>query len=85
MAKRTAETAKRKEREQLLAGVQEGAATSSGSYGRRRAHDKLSQEELALNTSSDLTASIRQLHGLMSAELERSQFARETLGERIIL
>ena len=90
VAKRNAEAAQRKERDLLFAGLQENQSTSSQStsspgYLRRKAQEKLSQDELALNTSSDLTASIRQLHGFMSSELERSQFARETLGSQLTL
>ena len=78
-AKRNAEAAKRKERELLFAGIQEGGAPSTG-YGRRKGQEKLSQEEILLNASSDVTAALRRTHNLMSAELERSQFARDTLG-----
>ncbi|CAD6588142.1 MAG: hypothetical protein ASARMPREDX12_003178 [Alectoria sarmentosa] len=76
-AKRNAEVAKRKERELLFAGIQEGNSTSV--YGRKKGQEKLSQEEILLNASSDVTAALRRTHTLMSAELERSQFARETL------
>ncbi|KAM0799340.1 hypothetical protein BDR22DRAFT_822640 [Usnea florida] len=76
-AKRNAEAAKRKERELLFAGIQEGTNTTV--YGRRKDQEKLSQEEILLNASSDVTAALRRTHSLMSAELERSQFARETL------
>ncbi|KAF6240358.1 hypothetical protein HO173_001969 [Letharia columbiana] len=76
-AKRNAEAAKRKERELLFAGIQEGNSTTA--YGRRKGQEKLSQEEILLNASSDVTAALRRTHTLMSAELERSQFARETL------
>lgn len=80
-AKRNAEAAKRKERELLFAGIQEGNSTTT--HGRRKGQEKLSQEEILLNASSDVTAALRRTHALMSAELERSQFARETLGENI--
>lgn len=79
-AKRSAEVAKRKERELLFANIQEGTESSTSGYGRRKGQEKLSQEELLLNASSDVTAALRRTHNLMSSELERSQFARETLG-----
>ena len=79
-AKRNAEVAKRRERELLFAGVQEG---NGKFYGRRKGQEKLSQEELLVNASSDVTAALRRTHNLMSTELKRSQFARETLGKSI--
>ncbi|KAL9105119.1 MAG: hypothetical protein Q9163_000037 [Psora crenata] len=79
IAKRNAEAAKRKERELLFAGIQEGVAPSTTGYGRRKGQEKLSEEEILLNASSDVTAALRRTHNLMSAELERSQFAREIL------
>ena len=77
-AKRNAEAAKRKERELLFAGIQEGGNETTG-YGRRKGQEKQTQEELLLGASSDVTAALRRTHNLMSSELERSQFARETL------
>ena len=76
-AKRNAEAAKRKERELLFAGVQEGSQNTN--YGRRKGYEKLSQEDLLVNASSDVTAALRRTHNLMTAELERSRFAQETL------
>ena len=75
-AKRNAETAKRKERGLLFASVQEGNSTSSS--GRRKGKE-LSQDELILNASSDVTAALRRTHDLMQQELSRSQFAQDTL------
>lgn len=80
-AKRNAEAAKRKERELLFAGIHEGNNITA--YGRRKGQEKLSQEEILLNASSDVTAALRRTHTLMSAELERSEFARETLRKDI--
>ncbi len=80
-AQRNVEAAKRKERELLFAGIEEGKFNKD--YGRRRGQEKLSEEEQLLNASSDVTASLRRTHNLMSAELERSQFARETLGTNL--
>ncbi|KAK4698174.1 protein transport protein SEC20, partial [Lecanoromycetidae sp. Uapishka_2] len=70
-AKRNAEAAKRKERELLFAGIQDG--NSSTGYGRRKGQEKLSQEEILLNASSDVTAALRRTHNLMTSELERTQ------------
>ena len=83
-AKRNAEAAKRKEREVLFAGIQEGSETPSTGYGRRQGQEKLSQDEILLNASTDVTAALRRTHNLMSSELERSRFARETLGISIL-
>lgn len=76
-AKRNAENARRKERELLFAGIQEGSTT--GGNGRRRGQEKLSQDELLVNASSDVTAALRRTHQLMQSELSRSQFAHDTL------
>ena len=84
-AKRNEEAAKRKERERLFAGIQSsedgGKAGSGGGYGRRRGNnsEKLTQDELVVNASSDVTAALRRTHQLMQTELQRSQFAHETL------
>ncbi|KAI9851772.1 MAG: hypothetical protein M1838_002849 [Thelocarpon superellum] len=76
-AKRDAEKARRKERELLFADVQEGSLNRNSS--RRRGQDKLSQDELVVGASQDVTAALRRTHQLMQSELSRSQFARETL------
>ena len=76
-AKRNEEAAKRKERELLFAGVQEGDL--KGGPGRRKGQEKLSQDDLLVNASSDVTAALRRTHQLMQTELSRSQFANETL------
>ena len=76
-AKRNAEAAKRKEREVLFASVQEGNNTAGS--GRKRGQKELSQDELILNASSDVTAALRRTHDLMQQELSRSQFAHDTL------
>ena len=79
-AKRRAEAAKRKERELLFAGLKEGEG--SASHGRRKGQERLSQDDLVLGASSDVTAALRRTHNLMTSELERSRFAQETLGTR---
>ena len=75
-AKRNAEAAQRKEREQLFAGIQEGVVRSGS---KRRGQEKLSEDDVLLNASSDVTAALRRTHQLMTAEVQRSQFAHETL------
>ena len=76
-AKRNEEAAKRKERELLFAGVQEGE--NPGASGKRKAHEKISTDDLLVNASSDVTAALRRTHQLMQSELSRSQFANDTL------
>lgn len=49
--------------------------------GRRRGKENLSQDELIVQGSSDVTTALRRLHQSMRVELERSQFAQETLDQ----
>lgn len=72
-ANRNAETARRKERELLL-------VRSSDRDESRKGTNKLTQSDLMVNASGDVTAALRRTHELMQAELSRSQFAQETLG-----
>ncbi|KAI9806829.1 MAG: hypothetical protein M1833_002486 [Piccolia ochrophora] len=72
-AKRATELSRQKERELLFAGA------SSGPANRRRGDEKLSQDDLLVAASSDVTAALRRTHQLMQSELSRSQFAHETL------
>ncbi|KAJ5725807.1 uncharacterized protein N7483_007164 [Penicillium malachiteum] len=72
-AKRLSELARRKERELLL------SRPKSPSERPRQASEKLTQDDLVLNASNDVTAALRRTHNLMQAELSRSQFAQETL------
>ncbi|KAJ5651974.1 hypothetical protein N7507_009400 [Penicillium longicatenatum] len=72
-SKRQTELAKRKERELLLSRSQ----SSSGRHNKPSEH--LTQDDLALNASNDVTAALRRTHQLMQTELSRSQFAQETL------
>jgi hypothetical protein len=76
-AKRNAELAKRKERELLL------SRSQSPSERQRHPSEKFTQDDLVLNASNDVTAALRRTHNLMQAELSRSQFAQETLGQYI--
>ncbi|KAF7594475.1 hypothetical protein BBP40_009108 [Aspergillus hancockii] len=71
-AKRNAEIAKRKERELLF-------SRSQSAERKRQSTEKLTQNELLLNSSNDVTAALRRTHQMMQAELSRSQFAQETL------
>lgn len=78
-AQRNAEAAKRKERELLFEGIREGTKPV-GAFGRRKGgQEKLSQDELLLNATNDVTAALRETHSLMQVEVSRSQFAHETL------
>lgn len=72
-AKRNAELAKRKERELLF-------SRSQGSEARKQPSEKLTQDDLMMNTSNDVTLALRRTHQLMQAELSRSHFAQQTLG-----
>ncbi|GAD99680.1 Sec20 domain protein [Paecilomyces variotii No. 5] len=71
-AKRNAEAAQRKERELLLAKPRD-------SEGRRKPMEKLTQDDLVVNASSDVTSALRRTYQLMQTELSRSQFATQTL------
>ncbi|KAJ5472580.1 hypothetical protein N7530_006581 [Penicillium desertorum] len=70
-AKRNAELAKRKERELLL--------SRSHSSEKKQPTERLTQDDLVLNASNDVTSALRRTHQLMQAELSRSQFAQSTL------
>ena len=76
-AKRQEEAAKRKEREQLFASIQEDG--TRGGLGRRKGQEKLTQDQLTVNASQDLTAALRNLQESMQTGLEQSSFANETL------
>jgi protein transport protein SEC20 len=77
-AKRAEEAFKRREREQLFSNLQDSDGHPRG-HGKKRNQEKLSQDELAVNASQDVTAALRRTHQLMQSEYERSEFARETL------
>ena len=78
-AKRNADAAKRKERELLFANRSQDI---NGLHpGRRKGQEKLTQDELALNASSDVTAALRRTHALLQSNIEQSQFAQQTLDE----
>lgn len=48
---------------------------------RRKGQEKLTQDELTLNASSDVTAALRRTHALLQSNIEQSQFAQQTLNE----
>jgi hypothetical protein len=48
---------------------------------RRKGQEKLTQDALALNTSSDVTAALRRTHDLLQGNLHQSQYAQQTLDE----
>lgn len=78
-AKRNADAAKRKERELLFSNrSKEGNVTLPA---RRKGQEKLTQDELTLNASSDVTAALRRTHALLQSNIEQSQFAQQTLNE----
>lgn len=55
------------------------STAAGGRKSRHQASEKLSQDEILLGASNDVTAALRRTHALLTGELERSQFARETL------
>jgi protein transport protein SEC20 len=78
-AKRGADAAKRQERELLFANRSKDA--DGPLPARRKGLEKLTEEELALNASSDVTAALRRTHALLQSNVEQSQFAQQTLEE----
>lgn len=76
-AKRTADQEKRKEREQLFA----ARKSDGGNVRIRPTHEKLTQNELAVQGSSDVTAALRRMHNRMEETLSQSDFAQQTLQE----
>ena len=82
-AKKSADDARRKEREALFKrkDLADGEARSSSRLGQRGGQEKLTQEELARNASEDVTRALRRSHDLLSANLSQSQFAQQTLDE----
>ena len=84
IAKRNPLATQRKDRDTLFASPEGVAGDRHSSYGRRKTQDTLSQDDILLHASNDITASLTRTHNLLSAELQRSQFARETLGQTIM-
>ncbi|KAG8625504.1 hypothetical protein KVT40_007255 [Elsinoe batatas] len=88
LAKRSIENAKVAEREAQLKALKQAytqsdkPATSTDLFaGRRIANKQLTEDELLLNTSSDITLALRQTHSQLTSELSRSRFASETLAQ----
>jgi protein transport protein SEC20 len=81
-AKRASEAAKQQERKLLLQSYQEPSRSNTPTGAgpqRRRGPEKLTEDEILVNASGDVTAALRRTQQLMSTELQRSQFAQETL------
>ena len=78
-AKRNADAVKRKEREALFA--KRSTDPENLIPTRRKGQEKLTQDELALNASSDISASLRRTLNLMQDNIQQSQFAQQTLDE----
>jgi protein transport protein SEC20 len=78
-AKRNAVAARRKDRELLFAN--RAGDPDHAVPGRRKGMEKLTQDELAVNASSDVTAALRRTHDLMQSNIQQSQFAQQTLDE----
>lgn len=91
-ARRSIEAAKVRQREAYFASLKtlsldskDAASPTSASdlfAGRRGGNrKKLTEDELLINASSDVTRSLRRTHNLLTEELSRSRFAQETLDQ----
>lgn len=85
-AKRTLEASRQADREAQLVAIKQAyssdkqAGTKADLFaGRRTQNKQLTEDELLVNTSSDITAALRQTHDRLTSELSRSRFAQETL------
>ena len=78
-AKRNQDAARRKERELLFANRSNDTETHPPT--RRKGQEKLTQDEIAMNASNDVTAALRRTHDLLQNNLQQSQFVQETLDE----
>ena len=78
-AKRNADAARRSDREMLFA--KRAGDAEHTVLGRKKGMEKLTQDELALNASSNVTAALRRTHELMQGNIQQSQFAQQTLDE----
>jgi hypothetical protein len=77
-AKRTADSERRKEREQLFGERRQGDQAQARGRG---THEKLTQDELAVRAAEDVTIALRRVHNQLQGELSTSQFAQQTLQE----
>ena len=83
-AKRSADEAKRKEREQLFKRTNttdEDGRPATPQSRRQGGAQQLTQEELARQASEDVTRALRRTHALLQSNLSQSQFAQQTLDE----
>ncbi|GAB7354116.1 hypothetical protein MBLNU459_g4680t1 [Dothideomycetes sp. NU459] len=88
-AKRATEAAKQKERELIFATIQQSDQADPANpdstdlfSGRRQGQTKqLTQDEVLVNASTDVTSALRRTHDLLTSELSRSRFAQETLDQ----
>ncbi|KAL1311643.1 hypothetical protein AAFC00_001753 [Neodothiora populina] len=88
-SKHASEAAKQREREALLAGLQQQPSASSSPSpstdlfaGRKPQQSRqLTQDEILVNASGDVTSALRRTHDLLTSELSRSRFAQETLDQ----
>ena len=81
-AKRNTEAAKRKERELLFSGIEEEGETgntTTASRRKRKEKENLTQDDLTLNASNDVTTAMKRMHTELQANVQQSQFAHETL------
>ena len=88
-AKRNVEAARRKERELLFSDInteetETNGTTTPTSYTQRKRKEKEkdtipTQDDIHLSASHDVTAALKRTHALMTAEVQRSHFAHETL------
>ncbi|KAH0607024.1 uncharacterized protein H6S33_003012 [Morchella sextelata] len=74
-SKRLAEMTAQRERERLLSGGGSGRSTPEG----KRRNKSLTQADLLIGASTDVTTALRRTHTLLQSELSRSAFATETL------
>ena len=88
-AKKASEAAKQKEREILFASLRQSDDSEPkvqstdlfAGRGQQQQSKNLTQNELVVNASSDVTAALRRTHDLLASELSRSRFAQETLDQ----
>lgn len=81
IALRLIERAERKERVQRLVNPQKFEDTSAPPSRRRTPAPEQTQDEKLVGAAGDVTAALRRTHALLANELNRSQFAHDTLKE----
>ncbi|KAF2155815.1 hypothetical protein K461DRAFT_310422 [Myriangium duriaei CBS 260.36] len=87
-AKRALEASKQADRESQFVALKQAyssdkptGTTADLFAGRRSQNKQLTEDELLINTSSDITSALRQTHDRLTSELSRSRFAQETLAQ----